>query len=533
MKVLKKALLLVLCLSMILGMTACGLKKAGTEKKNYDLTIKFYNGAYGKDWIEKAAEEFGKEKGVNVLVEPSADHDCGAPNNLKSGKNLSDVYFVGTTTWPTWVQNGWLENLNDVYNTPVKTSKGDVKLSEFMDQDLIGRFYAERKVGTGQVAPWAIPWSVLPMALAYNADALVKIPHVSGGAVSKESVDPSTKKWIAPPKNLTEWLALCDDVKAFKSNDGKKYAPFGWTSVHMEQILYFMHTWWAQYQGLEKSNIPGQGSYYDFWNFGNKDQDTRGQVFSTSVFDQKGLAATLDNIKKLIIDDKKQGFKNSMSDVNTMTTQELTRAMYAEKNTERPIIAVASSFGEAEAKLDGSWDSNSDGKRDTDVRFMNIPALDGHEKENYLYCSTDEVAVVPFASEHKDLAKEFLTFAFSEDQNIKFTIRSGGGIRPFNYDARTITDDSITDYNKSVFDVYYTSRRISDFPLTAYKNKPLSVSLIFSFEHPLPFGGLEMTAAINMLKKGSNGTEVMKEGKRLFDATKQDYTKKYHMTEVK
>ena len=531
MKFLKRLSLLALAIAIVAGTTACGSGKS-EENANYDLTIKYYSGAYGDEWIKLAAEEFEKEKGVKVQTIPSSDMDCGAENNLTSGKNLSDAYICSSKRWNSWVQNGYIENLKSVYDSTVKTSNGDVKISDYMDPDVLGRYYTERQVGTGDSYPWVMPFSAMPMSLAYNAGVLKNISHKSSTAVSEESVDKSTGKWIAPPKNFTEWLALCEDVNAYKSDDKHKYVPFGWSALASQQVYYFMFTWWAQYQGLETSNVSGQGSFYDFWNFGNTSKTTLNQTFSSSVFDQKGIAVSLDNFKKLVIDASTQNYKNSLSAVNTLTTQELTRALYAERNEERPIIAFASSFGESEARLTGVLDSDSDGKQDSDIRFMNIPALDGHESEKYLYCANDDIMFIPSGAEHKDLAKEFLAFLCSEDQLKKFTVRSCGGIRPFGYDAREIKDDTLTKYNESVFDVYYNSKRIYDFPMNAYRESPFAISLIYSYERPIVFADLSVSTVVNMLKK-TDGAEVMKEAKRTFELSKQNYIKKFKMTEVK
>lgn len=533
MKFLKRLLVLTLTVAMVASTAACGSGGGDSDdNKNYDLVVKYYSGAYGDEWIKLAAEEFGKEKDVNVQIVPSSDMDCGAENNLTAGKNLADVYIGSSNRWQSWVQSGYIENLKSVFDSTVKTADGDVKISDYIDADVLGRCYIERQVGTGDSYPWIVPFTAMPMSLAYNNDALKKIPHTSSTAVSAESVDASTNKWIAPPKNLTEWLALCDDINAYKSDDGHKYVPFGWSALASEQVYYFIFTWWAQYQGLTTSNVAGQGSFYDFWNFGNTSKTTLDQTFSSNVFDQKGIAAALDSFKKLVVDTKTQGYKNSPSAVNTLTTQELTRALYAERNEERPVIAFASSFGESEARLTGVLDSNSDGKIDSDIRFMNIPSLDGHENEKYLYCAYDDFMFVPSGAAHKELAKEFLTFLCSEDQLKKFTVRSGGGIRPFNYDARKIEDESLTTYNKSVFDVYYNSTKVYDFPMNAYKESPYAVSLIYTYESPIAFADVSMSTVVNMIKK-TDGAEIMKEAKRTFELQKNNYIKKFRMTEVK
>ena len=533
MKFLKRLFMLTLVGTIVVSAAACGSENSGSDKSggHYDLSVKYYSGAYGDEWIKLAAEEFGKEKGVKVQTVPYADMDCGAENSLTANKNLADVYMCSARRWQSWVQNGFVENLKSVYDATVKTSKGEVKISDYIDPDVVGRYSIERQLATGDAYPWVMPYSAMPMSLAYNNDVLKKIPHTSSAKVSAQSVDPSSGKWIAPPVNLSEWLALCDDVNAYKSNDKHKYVPFGWTALAGQQVYYFMFTWWAQYQGLFDSNVAGQGCFYDFWNFGNTSNTTMNQTFSGKVFEQKGIAVSLDNFKKLVVDPSSQSYKNSLSAVNTLTTQELTRALYAERNEERPVIAFASSFGESEARLTGVLDSDSDGKKDSDIRFMNIPSLDGHENEKYLYCANDDIMFIPSGAEHKDLAKEFLIFLCSEDQLKKFTVRSGGGIRPFGYDAREIKDDSLTEYNKSVFDVYYNSTRIYDFPMKAYKESPFAVSLIYTYERPTVFAELSTSTVLNVIKK-SDGAEVMKEAKKTFDLSKQNYTKKFRMTEV-
>lgn len=531
MSLFKKMLILSLAVVMAAGTAACGGEGGGEAEAKYDLSIKYYSGAYGDEWIQLAAKEFEQEKNIKIQLVPSTDLDCGAENNLTSGKNLSDIYACSSKRWQSWVQNGYIENLSTVYDSTVKTSKGDVKISDYIDPDVIGRYITERQVGTGDSYPWVMPYSAMPMSLAYNYDVLKKLPHVSSIAVSAETVDASTNLWIAPPKNFTEWKALCEDVSAYQSDDGHSYVSFGWTALAPQQVYYFIFTWWAQYQGLTESNIDGQGSFYDFWNFGNTSETTLDQTFSSNVFDQKGLAASLDYFKELVVDTSTQEYKNSLSAVNTLSTQELTRALYAERNEERPVIAMASSFGESEARLTGVLDSDSDGKQDSDIRFMNIPALDGHEDEKYLYCANDDIMFIPAASEHKDLAKEFLIFLCSEDQLKKFTVRSGGGIRPFDYDAREIQDESLTEYNKSVFDVYYNSTRIYDFPMNAYKKSPFAVSLIYTYERPIAFADVSPSTVVNMIKK-TDGAEVMAEAKRTFDVSKQNYVKKFRMTEI-
>ena len=68
-------------------------------------------------------------------------------------------------------------------------------------------------------------------------------------------------------------------------------------------------------------------------------------------------------------------------------------------------------------------------------------------------------------------------------------------------------------FNKNgfaIFDVYYNSTKVYDFPLKAYKESPFAVSLIYTYESPIVFAEVSVATVMNMLKS-TDGAEIMKE----------------------
>ena len=116
-------------------MTACG--GAGGGGNGTTMIVKYYDGAYGKEWLEKAAKDFvaaKKAEGVEVSYRlvPDTQVNTSAVNELNSGTGLADIYMLQDYEWTDWVTAGKLEDLTSVYNTEVNTSAGKQKIKDYM-----------------------------------------------------------------------------------------------------------------------------------------------------------------------------------------------------------------------------------------------------------------------------------------------------------------------------------------------------------------------------------------------------------------
>ena len=79
--------------------TACGGTSGGEEN---NLRITFYEGGFGRKWLETLASDFIEKKnaeGVTIKITldgQGADIDENVNTYLSSGRNLSDIYMIRT-----------------------------------------------------------------------------------------------------------------------------------------------------------------------------------------------------------------------------------------------------------------------------------------------------------------------------------------------------------------------------------------------------------------------------------------------------
>ena len=166
-KKLTKVLALALALACAVPVTmAAGCSGTGSNGADSSvLTIKYYDGAYGKEWLETAAKDFVAEKkaaGIEISYRLVGDTDVNmsAVNELNAGAGLSDIYMLQDYTWTDWVTAGKLEDLSSVYETEVNTSTGKQKIKDYMADGYSIQYYAQRQAGVGEYMPWAMPWSM-------------------------------------------------------------------------------------------------------------------------------------------------------------------------------------------------------------------------------------------------------------------------------------------------------------------------------------------------------------------------------------
>lgn len=498
-KSLKKIMSLALAAVMTIGLcTGCGGgEDAGSDA---DLTVTYYEGGYGKEWIEYAAKKFEEEKNVTVKLISSAKLDCDATTYIKSGSNLSDIYICASSSWTSWAAQGKLEPLTDLYDMEVATSNGNVKIKDYIDQDVAGKYYMQQKAGQGEFIPWVMPWSAQPNALAYNEDLLSKLVHTeSGYAVEGLNVGDT---WTTPPKTVTELFAYCADVNAYSDDSGYTYVPFGWSGKAPEMLYFMIYSWWAQAQGITESNYEGEGSFFDFWNFGNTAESGQ-QSFSLDGFKQTGIKVAIDTLIDLMVKDG--SYANSLPDAGKLSAQELQMTFVSGDMKTKPAIVLASSYLEYETELSGYLDTDKDGKQDVNFKFMPVPKLDSYTGEqDVVYCTYEDVMLIPKEAAHKDVAKEFLAYLCNEEM-LNYFSSTTGSIRPFNYDYANASAE-YSEFTKSVMDVYANSTHVFEYPVTVENMN--QVSFVYRFERPTLFGIDPLTTVLNELLT-MDGQEIM------------------------
>ena len=409
----KKLTALILTFMMAFGATglvACG----ADDNKSETFTVMFYDGGYGHDWLEEFVKEFIAEKkyGGDESQVTSADYKLVAREDVAAysttimkGKNCPDVIMANAIKNDD-ISDGLIEDISDVYSNKVQTSNGKVAIKDYIMPESKMMFTRSFSFGGSDSRQWAIPWTAIPLSIAYNETLLNKIAHTTIGNAG-DCVE--NGYWTKAPTTFEELMTCFADIKAQGTVDGNKISAFGWSGkdgmLWFESLIYI---WWAQYQGLDVSKVSGENAFYDFFNLDTAEK-----------FKQTGILKSLKHIQEMITDG--DSFANSYSDPSAITIKNYQPAFARGEM----VFCLTGDFFAKEYK------SILENNRDkVNAKLMPVPAYDSEHNENYTFLNTTSCIYIPSNAKNKDMAKEFLTFINDETHLIRFTELTGA-IRPF------------------------------------------------------------------------------------------------------
>ena len=496
-------------LSITLGLlSGCSGNSDNKIQKEGRLSIVYYPGGYGTEYLNTFCKEFlAQKKGVSAneikededyILVPDEDITYGADYYLTSEARCPDL-IISNLLSAKAVTQGYINSLDDVFTREVETSQGKKTLNDFVLSETVDQYTFEIRRGQTQKHQFAMPWSVIPISIAYNDTLLHNITHVdSPYGVGPDAI--SDGKWVRAPITVEELQAIFVDLDAYNQSHGTNLAKFGWAAVNgTNWFESLITTWWAQKQGLDTEySYPGEGSYYDFWKY--KDAE---------IFKQTGLQDALQTIKDLLIKDGE--YVNSFNSVGSMTIKNAQQA-FAEG---KALFCLTGDFFEKEYQpfIEQSGQ---------EFRMMRVPAIDGALTKDgktmqLTYINISSCAYVPAKAANKDLAKDFLTFTASEEYCVKFSEMTGG-IRPFHCDVRNSSAAStFSNFKKSVFDLYYDA---DDYLMKYPRNTDIEdVSPIYLYEgvSEVIFCGATYYTVISSLKT-MTPRQVMIDGGANFDS---------------
>ena len=446
-------------------LSACGGDKGASEGT---LTVRYYNGGYGDEWLEEALKDFcATKEGVTYNMIP--DNNITYQANLYLKNNVPDI-IMSNGNWKDYVQDDLVEDLTSVYETEVQTSQGAKKIKDYVDQNVMKQFTRQKQYGRGEALTWGMPWASQVLSLAYNETILLSTAHQDGNPFIVEGLEVGAN-WTHEPYTVNELMAYLYDVR--EADNG--IIPWGYSVDYLNWYDALFYVWWAQIQGTMTPNkYVDEGCFYDFFN-----------MTSADLVKQSGYKDALEIVRKIIVDENGKLY-NSNND-GSMTKEKM-QENFAKGNI---AICLVGDFFEKEYKAFM--------KEGNVFKLMFIPTADDAEKnadgtaKKLTYVQTDNVMYVPKNATNKDLAKEFLAFLCSEEQLMQFT-KNTGVVRPFNYNAYELEPTySWTDFQKSTFNIYYNADDfVIKYPLTATKISPIylyeEVSMSTGFELSTVFG---------------------------------------------
>lgn len=448
------------------------------------LTVRYYNGGYGSEWLEDSLKAFCATK-EGVTYKTIADNNITYQANLYLTSNVPDI-IMSTGNWKEYAQDGLLEPLDSVYETEVQTSKGKRKVGDYIDQNVKKQFTRTKIYNRGEENIWGMPWAAQVLSIAYNETILLSTTHAEGNPFIVEGLSKGDT-WTHEPYTVNELMAYLTDVRL--ADNG--IIPWGYAVDYQNWYDSIFYVWWAQMQGLyEPNKYIDEGCFYDFFN-----------MTSAELVKQSGYKEALEIIRKIIVDDEGKLY-NSNNDGSA--TKEKMQENFAKGKI---AVCLVGDFFESEYKKYMSSDNV--------IKMMYIPTADGAETnedgtaKKLTYVLTDSVMYVPAKATNKDLAKEFLAFLCNEEQLMQFTKKTGA-LRPFDYNAYELDKDyAWTDFQKSMFKLYYEAdEHVVKYPLTAEK-----VSPIYLYEDVSAFMGVEYGTVFGEFRK----TPVNEAAQRIVD----------------
>lgn len=445
-----------------LGLIACGSNDSSNGNPFY---VMYYPGGYGSDWIEEFVVEFLHEKKGIENPKKDVDYKIVANSSLeaqtgtilnKKGNKCPDLLIANGITQND-ITAGLVANLDSVYDSYVSTSKGNVKIKDYIMPESMEIFSRPLRMnGSGKTQTWAVPWAVIPLSMAYNETLLTKISHTTSGEFGDCVKD---GKWVKAPTTVEELITCFADINAQGSVDGQKVSAFGYSikdgTLWFESLIY---TWWAQYSGVD--------AFYDFWNWD-----------SAEKYKDEGIKKALQIIEDLMVKDNQ--YANCYGDPNSVTIKDV-QPNFAKGEI---VFSLTGDFFAKEYK--NVLTANADKVK---IKFMDVPAIDkDHVSQNYTFASSAQCMYVSEHGVNKEMAKEFLTFINDEKHLIRFTELTGG-IRPFGINsfeekqemkAKFLGAKNWTDLEKSTFDLFFDcSDLLVSFPKN-YKNQGDTPSTIY------------------------------------------------------
>lgn len=401
----KKLLSLLLAAGLCFSAGACSKK---TDSDKTLLKVGVYAAGFGREWIDKIAEEYMKEN-PNVVVKVSANTgmEASAQGALESGrtKSLMDIYSCTSSgNFYTNIKEDRLLPLDDVY----QAEENGQKLIDRLDPTA-----AENCNENGHY--YAVPWNASVTSIAYND----KMFAANGWSV---------------PETMDEFYALCDKITKESSAYAIGYVGGDGCDGYLKSVFNALA---FQYEGQEGTET--------FFNFESSD-----------VYKMDGRKKAYESIGKIITGVGVDGENNAKSWVYP-----------GSNNGGNELIQKAFFKGEMAMLVNGSWLMTE--MKDYvplypnfSCKMMSLPWINSEKTSKdggttNVNVSELTMLVVPKNCAQPELAKDFLNF-MNSDAMLKVYTEYTGNIRPFTY--KDVDLGEIDGWTQSVVDVYQNNLNV-------------------------------------------------------------------------
>lgn len=410
----KKIISVIMCALLGLGamLTGCGGNRGGDPNL---ITIGFAEAGYGREWLESAIKDFKDihpEVRFELEGDPLITHNI--QNRLETNTEVRDIFFGMRFETHKWAARGWLEPLDDLYETEVENGLTvEDKLEDYMDG--YGRYVT--KDGEHQ---YLLPWNSGASGIFYNA----KMFREKGWEV------PTTYQGL---------VDLCNTIVADEVNDdadlNNDISPFSWGGTITSYWDFLVQTWWVQLVGTE--------AYREFLKFESP------EVYNPSSPTMAALLKATQAFEDLIV-------KKPQNSVPACASKDhITMQMDFINGRSAMVVCGAWLENEMRANI----------PEDFEMALMPTPFMEDALKDDdgeYIpvnFTVAGDYAIIPAAAQNKELAKEFLVFMLREEQLQKYLLITGSP-RPFKFTLPEL--DTLTPCTQGIINIINTSTNVCE-----------------------------------------------------------------------
>ena len=486
----------------LLAASAIGLAACGSSKGENELWITYYKGGYGEEWVQQLARKFEEEhEGVKVVTKPDTLLIDNVPNMMQNGTKY-DLIFCHDVAWEDFVQPGWIEELDDLFETQVSgTSSDGTFAGRIWDEDVLESC---TYIKNGQPHYYKVPWTIGTAGIAYNVTVMDRID----GWLAKQG---ETRRWNqTPPQTYYELLQYCEDVIAanLRSVEGDRNAPvikpFTWSGKSEEyQWDYVVFDWWGQLAGPETMNV--------FKNFNNVTADgkidwTKTNDPDVNVYNPEQLAKDNNGVGwkefqqaytlwyDLVVGQGHDAWSTNESKSNSKFQNEqafangeaamapaacwIENESKAYLNKSGQVISLMPTPTIENVKLNSN-DEVLAKDATTGVAYTldaihgeagapkTLTTKDGNTYNRVSFTSSfGDSVMIPAKSSQKALAKQFILFMQEEENAQLFTRTSGGTVLPYKYDysnSFSAAGETASKWQASIFEINQNSTKFNNY----------------------------------------------------------------------
>lgn len=415
----KKTILAILMAATVLFAVGCN-NNAG-KGDGESVSIMVYAAGYGMGWLEEAVRLY-QEDHPDVKFEIEGDPLAfeTIKTKLENGNCKNDIILIGSEFYRTFVANGYLEELTDVYESQVPGRDRAVK-------DMVSSQIMQTKTVDEKL--YAIPWQQNNgSGLIYNVKMFEqyewKIPQTMTGFFELcEQIDRDTQGAISP--------------LIFGGADSRGY------------LDYNLCQWLCEYYGYD--------GMMEFLELSSPD------VFAAQ---SEGRNKIYGLLAKLMHGKMPSGRPYAVEGSAGMS------AVTAQTNFVNGKVAMI---------VNGQWLPTEMATyiqlRDFEMGYIPMPHInddrrsgDGKEDTSDIRFSTDgNLMAIPATSQHKEIAKDFLLSMFTEESYNSFVRENNGLLRPF--DGVSVNTEGFSDFAKSASEYFSLGGKAR----TVYQVSPQSI----------------------------------------------------------